>query len=131
MFDDIESIRFRHFSTLDGHTLEIQIGYRNRRPIPILNPRGFYPPVVLQDQDSEELKELKDEICAHLNPREREVWLTVLDTNGSVSETAERLRVTRQAILFRIRGDKRTPGMIQKNDYVAIWWGLRNKKKRP
>ena len=80
----------------------------------------FEPPPPLETDETLEFQELVEEICHNLNPMERRTWLRLLD-GLSIFELAKEESVSRAAIHDRLRR------MTKKNDYVAIWWRLKNK----
>ncbi len=120
-----ETLYFRSCRNLSGKSRDLSFCKRNGRPEPIFPPNWSEQE---QESDNQELQELIEEICYGLSPIERSTWLLLID-GLSLSEIARNDCVSRQAIYARIRGTKKSPGgMIAKNEYVAIWWKLHNKK---
>jgi hypothetical protein len=121
---DIEALFFRRFSDFQGKEQTIQMGRRNGQRVPLLAPS--VTEVEEQGRDETETLELQDELCYDLNPVERRTWLKII-FGQSLLDIAKDEGVKRPAIYSRIRGSKKSRGMIHKNFYVARWWELRQK----
>jgi hypothetical protein len=67
---------------------------------------------------------LHEILTMNLTSVEQRTWIRLLQT-PSVSAVAKEEGVTRTAIYARIRGSRRSPGMIHKNPFVAQWWARR------
>jgi len=118
---DYEVHYFRYVRTLDGSLEPVDLARRNGRVVPRFHPSVIEPPLPAQEpEESPEYRELVDEVSHNLNPLERKTWLRLLD-GMPILDVAKDDEVTRAAIYDRLRR------MIAKNDYVAIWWRLKNK----
>jgi Putative helix-turn-helix protein, YlxM / p13 like len=122
MHDDFESETsyYRYVRRLDGGLEPVDFARRNGRLVPRFHPSVTEPEIQRQGEESDEYKELVTEVSQDLNEIERSTWLKILDER-SIVEIAEEDGVTRAAVYDRIRR------MVKKNDYVAIWWRLKNK----
>jgi DNA-directed RNA polymerase specialized sigma24 family protein len=121
MDDDTFKTRyFRYIRTLDGRLVAIDFVRQNGRRVPRFDSSSLTPPLHDQEEDSEEMKELKAEVTYALTQIETLTFLRLLD-DWPVTEVAKEDRVSRTAIYKRIEN------MIRKNDYVWIWWRGRNK----
>ncbi|HYT75106.1 MAG TPA: hypothetical protein VEL79_10195 [Vicinamibacterales bacterium] len=70
-------------------------------------------------------RDLLDEILTiNLSPVERRTWMRLL-SGASIRAVAKEDGVTRTAIYARIRGSRRSAGMVSKNPFVAQWWARR------
>ena len=125
--DLVETIFFQRCSDIAGCGHLLQIGGRNGFAVPLWEPSWTD---FDWDQESPDTTndELREELCYDLNPIERETWVKIIHGQSVLGIAAEE-RVTRQAIYSRIRGSRRTKGMIHKNFYVARWWKLRETKR--
>lgn len=76
-----------------------------------------------------QVQELLDELSKNLTPLERSTWERLMD-GSSIAEIAGQDSIKCSAVYARIRGNsKGQGGMISKNEYVALWWSLHDKKK--
>lgn len=115
---DYETARFANLN--GGHT-DVQFGRRNGRRVPLFGRSCTDRP----DADLPAVNdELLDELCYGLSPIERRTW-TRLVHQQPVMEIAKEDGVSASAIYSRIRGSKKSRGMICKNVYVLLWWILR------
>jgi hypothetical protein len=97
--------------------------------VPRFSPEDLEP-VSVADDDTSEMDELIAEITQNLTAVERRTWLRLVD-GTSILELAASEGVSRAAIYERIRGNsKGQGGMIAKNDYVGIWWRLRQTQEK-
>jgi hypothetical protein len=120
-----ETIYFRYCRTIDGRLLPVDTARRNGRLVPLFSPTDLEPPTAGGEADSREIDELIAEISQDLTAIERRTWLQLVD-GATILDIANAEGVSRAAIYERIRGNsKGQGGMIAKNPYVAIWWGLR------
>lgn len=120
---DFETLYFQRFSDLQGNTCELQIGKRNRQRSAILHPASTE---VIADAERADNQELRDELCYGLNQTERRTWLKIINGQSLLDIAADE-GVQRSAIYSRIRGSRKSKGMIHKNFYVARWWQLRQR----
>jgi hypothetical protein len=121
-----ELLFFQRCAGLNGKAREVQIARRNGLPVPLLDP-SWTSPEMSPDTDEAEQIELREELCYGLSPKEKDTWLQII--NGqSIPAIAAAEKVTHPAIYCRIRGHRRTKGMIHKNAYVARWWELRKRR---
>ena len=116
---DSETSYFRYVRRLDGRLESVDLARRNGRLLPRFHP-SVTEPETQDREESAEYRELVEEVSQELNEIERATWLKILDER-SILEIAEEDGVSRAAIYDRIRR------MVKKNDYVAIWWRLKNK----
>ena len=121
---DVEAVFYQRYSDLTGTTQVLQMGKRNGQRVPVLGPECTE--VGESEDEAADTEELREELCYGLNETERRTWLKII--NGqSVLDIARDEGIKRAAIYSRIRGSKRSQGMIHKNFYVARWWQLRQK----
>ena len=113
---------FRCCRTLDGRLEPIDTARRNGRSIPLFAANILEPRLSEGCQSDEPSLEFLDEICYALTERQRQVWLTRLDS-PSAAEAARRLGITHPAVLDFI--DR----MAARNVYVRHWRD-RNKHER-
>jgi len=120
--DDFESETsyFRYVRLLDGRLEPVDLARRNGRAVPRFHPSVTEPQADPPGEDSAEYQELVTEVSQDLTEIERCTWMKILDER-SIHEIAEEEGVSRAAVYDRIRR------MVKKNDYVAIWWRLKNK----
>lgn len=124
---DSELLYFRSARRISGRAETIDVTRRNGRLVPRFDYSWTVPDA---DPDPEyEATELVAEISQGLTAIERRTWLNIL--NGkSVAEIAAEEGVSRTAIYERIRGSsKGHGGMLTKNEYVAIWWQIRQHRE--
>jgi len=127
MNDESEVSFYRYCRGHDGKLVAVDVARQNGRVVPRFSPSITEPALPHDEEESEEYRELVEEVCQNLNPTERRTWLQILD-GRSLLDIAEEEGVSRAAIYERIRGNsKGQGGMIRKNDYCAIWWRLKNK----
>jgi hypothetical protein len=67
--------------------------------------------------------EVEHELCSGLTAIERRIWLKII-SGQSIRAIAVQARLPESEILFRVCGNGLSPGMTQKNRYVARWWQL-------
>ncbi len=115
-----ETSYFRYCRRFDGTLEPVDVAKRNGRLVPRFPPSVVEADPQIGSEDSAEYRELLEEVCQNLNDIERRTWLRILD-KIPILEIAEEDKVTRAAIYDRLRR------MVAKNDYVAIWWRLKNK----
>jgi len=126
--DLLETLFFQRCSDLDGRQHLVQVGRRNGRPTPLMAPSWTDP--ADQDQpDDTTNNELREELCYSLSRKQRQTWLKLIHGQSILAIAIEE-HVTRQAIYSRIRGTRRTKGMIDRNYYVARWWKLRERARQ-
>ena len=124
-----ETTYFRYCRTLEGRLVPVDTIKRNGRLVPRFSPEDLEP-VSVADDDASEMDELIAEITQNLTAVERRTWLRLVD-GTSILELAASEGVSRAAIYERIRGNsKGQGGMIAKNDYVGIWWRLRQTQEK-
>jgi hypothetical protein len=111
---------FRYVRKVDGSLEPVDVARRNGRVVPRFHPSVLEPPETTDPEETPEYQELVSEISQNLNPTEKGTWLRLLD-GASICDIASDARVSRAAIYDRIKR------MVAKNDYVAIWWRLKNK----
>ena len=123
--DDFESetTYFRYCRTVDGALVPVDVAKRNARLVPRFHPSITEPPPNAPDE-SDEYRELVEEVSQNLTPVERRTWLRLLD-GRSVLDIAAEDGVSRAAIYERIRGNPKRGGMIARNPYCQIWWNRR------
>jgi hypothetical protein len=121
-----ETLYFGYCRDLTGNLVVIDTAKQNGRIVPRFSPNQFEP----EPEESEgEVDELLGEICQNLTAIERRTWLQLVD-GLSILDVAAGEGVSRTAIYERIRGNsKGHGGMVAKNDYVAIWWRLRQSRE--
>lgn len=125
-----ETTYFRYARRIDGHLEAIETGRHNGRLVPRFDPSWTTPTPDPPDSDSD-LEELIAELSYNLSPLERRTWLQLID-GLSVEQIAHAEGVSRAAVYERIRGNsKKQGGMVKKNDYVRIWWNLRQRQQQP
>lgn len=120
--ENIESevLQFHQYRRIDGAIEPVDlIRHNRRREIQFPTDIVEYP-LFVEAEQSDEYKELLDEVCQNLNEIERRTWLRIID-GGSILDIAAEEGVTRPAIYDRIKR------MVEKNSYCAIWWRLKNK----
>lgn len=117
---DHEVHYFRYVRRLDGSLEPVDLARRNGRVVPRFHPSVLEPPPTQDPEESREYRELVDEVSQNLNPLERKTWLRLLD-GVPILDVAKDDHVSRAAIYDRLRR------MVVKNEYVAIWWRLKNK----
>ncbi|MGA2268777.1 MAG: hypothetical protein ABSH44_09940 [Bryobacteraceae bacterium] len=124
--DDFQSevSYFRYCRKLDGTLEPVDVAKRNDRLVPRFHPSITEPPPPSDPEDSDEYRELVEEVSQNLNPIERRTWLRLLD-GRSVLDIAAEDGVSRAAIYERIRGSAKRGGMIARNPYCLIWWNRR------
>lgn len=110
---------FRYCRRLDGSLVPVDLARQGGRVVPRFDPSMFEPQSDT-GEESQEYRELVDEVTQNLNDTEHRTWLRILD-GIPILEIAAEDGVSRAAIYDRIRR------MVRKNDYVAIWWRLKNK----
>lgn len=120
--DDSDLQRFQRYRNLDGSASKASRAKRNGRLYLSISPHGW-------DQEDPTERPERHEISKYyvnLNPLERKTWSSIL-RGLTISDIARDERVSRQAILCRIRGNGRGEGgMIAKNFWVLIWWMCRH-----
>jgi hypothetical protein len=115
-----EVSQFHQYRRIDGAIEPVTLIRRNRRP-EIQFPADIVEcPLFADAEESDEYRELLDEVCQNLNEIERRTWLRIID-GRSILDIAGEERVSRAAIYDRIKR------MVEKNTYCAIWWRLKNK----
>jgi DNA-directed RNA polymerase specialized sigma24 family protein len=120
--ENIESevFQFHQCRRIDGAVEPVDLIRRNRRP-EIQFPADIVEyPLFTEAEQSDEYRELLDEVCQNLNDIERRTWLRIID-GRSILDIAAEEGVSRPAIYDRIKR------MVEKNSYCAIWWRLKNK----
>jgi hypothetical protein len=122
---DVETLFFQRFSNFSGQQQPIQMGKRNGQRVPLFSPS--VAEATEQGSDEDENEELREELCYDLNPVERRTWMKII-FGQSLMDIAEDEGVERASIYSRIRGSRKSRGMVHKNLYVARWWDLRRKK---
>jgi hypothetical protein len=120
--DDVKTLYFQRFCDLNGNSQELQIGKRNGQAAPIFGPSTTDPRNDMTDND--ENQELQNELCYGLNETERRTWIKII-YGQTLLDIAKDEGVRRTAVYSRIRGSRKSKGMIHKNFYVARWWLLR------
>ena len=115
-----DSSQFPQYHRIDGVIETVNLIRRNRRPHLQFSPATIEFPVRVEAEETPEYLELVDEVCQNLNETERRTWLRIID-GRSILDIAAEEHVSRQAIYDRIKR------MVEKNEYCAIWWRLRNK----
>ena len=110
---------FRYCRTLDGRLEPVDTARQNGRVVPRF-PRSITEPPPSDETETAEYRELVEEVSENLNAVERGTWLRILD-HQPILEIAKEDGVTRAAIYDRIHR------MVEKNEYCAIWWRLKNK----
>jgi len=116
-----ELLQFRRCRDLHGNSVDLTFGRRNGKPA------VFLPPIFEDPAPAPEPQELTDRSkhFINLNPVERETWKKLLRAQ-SVASIAKEEGVSRAAIYARIQGNScGQGGMIAKNFWVLLWWGLR------
>lgn len=128
-YNDAEVILFQVCRILDGTVHNVTIGKHNGRPAAFFAPSiTDFSPQVDNNVNQQKANKLFKELSAGLTETERRTWKKLI-AGRSIAEIAKEEGVSRAAIYERIRGNSRAQGgMIAKNDYVAVWWCLRNKK---
>ena len=122
-----ETTYFRYARRIDGRMEPVDVARHNGRLIPRFDPSWTDSST---DISTGELDELIAEVSYNLNPLERATWLKLID-GQSVELIADSEGISRSAVYERIRGNsKKQGGMVRKNDYVRLWWGLRRDKPR-
>jgi DNA-directed RNA polymerase specialized sigma24 family protein len=123
-----ETTYFQYARRIDGRLEAIDTTRHNGRLVPRFDPSWTDSISDLSEDDSE-LEELIAELSYNLNPLERRTWLQLID-GLPVEQIADAEGVSRTAVYERIRGNfKKQGGMVKKNDYVRIWWNLRQSQK--
>jgi DNA-binding CsgD family transcriptional regulator len=118
--DSPETNQFPQYHRIDGAVETVSLIRRNRRPELQFPPAVIEFPLYLEAEETPEYRELVDEVCQNLSETERRTWLRIID-GRSILDIAREEGVSRQAIYDRIKR------MVEKNEYCAIWWRLKNK----
>jgi hypothetical protein len=126
---DLEVLFFQTASGLDGRSREVQIGRRNRQPVPLFHPNWAVPDILQGDQEEQLDMELLDEVAINLTPVERQTWRQILD-GRTIPDIARDQGVSHAAIYIRIRGKDGTGGMVSRNPYVRRWWRTRQERHK-
>ena len=115
-----EACRFHQYRRIDGAVEPVNLIRRNGRPEIQFHPAIVEFPLYTEAEENPEYRELVDEVCQNLNEIERRTWLKIID-GKSILDIASEEGVSRPAIYDRIKR------MVEKNEYCAIWWRLKNK----
>jgi hypothetical protein len=117
---DNEAFQFHQYRRIDGAVEPVNLIRRNGRPGLQFPPAIVEFPLYLDAEESPEYRELVDEVCQNLNEIERRTWMKIID-GKSILDIASEEAVSRAAVYDRIKR------MVEKNEYCAIWWRLKNK----
>ena len=91
------TIYYQRCCAIDGEIHSVAIGRRNREPVPLFSEELLTPEVRRYERTVPSAAFL-DSICHDLTARQREVFLTCLDS-PSYSEAARRLGISHEAVL--------------------------------
>lgn len=119
-----ETTYFRYCRAIDGSLVPVDVAKRNDRLIPRFHPSITEPPPAGEPEESDDYRELVEEVSQNLTAVERQTWLRLLD-GRSVFDIAAEDGVSRAAVYARIRGSVKGGGMIARNPYCLIWWNRR------
>lgn len=115
-----EAFEFHQCRRVNGAVEPVNLIRRNRHPELQFPPDIVEFPLYTEAEETLEYRELVDEVCQNLNEIERRTWLKIID-GRSILDIAAEEGVSRPAIYDRIKR------MVEKNEYCAIWWRLKNK----
>lgn len=115
-----EAFQFHRYRRIDGAVEPVNLIRRNGRPEIHFPPGIVEFPLYTEAEENPEYRELVDEVCQNLNEIERRTWMKIID-GKSILDIAAEEAVSRPAIYDRIKR------MVEKNEYCAIWWRLKNK----
>jgi hypothetical protein len=119
-----ETTYFHYARRIDGRLESVDCARHNGRLVPRFDP-SWTDVACGGPADDSEFEELIAELSYNLNAAESRTWLKLID-GQSVEHIAQTEGVSRAAVYERIRGNsKNQGGMVKKNDYVRLWWNLR------
>lgn len=111
--DDLNVSYFRYCRDHQGNLVPVDVARRNDRRVPRFPPSITEPAAAPDDEESEDFRELVEEVTRELTPTQRRRFLRLAD-GVSVMDLAEEENVTRPAIYDSIKR------MICRGPYCAI-----------